>query len=178
MFFSCSGQIRPAGQTGASGPDDLFSTPDGWSKKLVFKIAIEQIGFSGQVHQAAGFLHISAQRLLAGHTDQLPFTFHNSLSYFFHDFSPGKIGRAYPDSINGWVSYHLGDRLISSGLTNFQFSGQLGGFGSFFLIKIKNSQDVGAAHPNPGSQVKTGYKTSTDKANAQIRFLTFHLRLL
>jgi len=119
MFFSCPGQIRPAGQAGSSGPDDFFSTPDGRSKKLVFKIAIEQIGFSGQVHQAASLFHISAQRLLAGHTDQLPFTFNNGLRYFFHDFGPGKIGGTYPDSINGRVSYHLGNRLISSGLTNF-----------------------------------------------------------
>jgi len=119
MFFSCPGQIRPAGQTGSSGPDDFFSTPDGRSKKLVFKIAIKQIGLFGQLDQAAGLLHISAQRFFAGYTNQLPFTFNNSLSYFFHDFGPGKIGGTYPDSINGRVSYHLGNRLISSGLPNF-----------------------------------------------------------
>ena len=102
-------EVRPAGQGGTAGPEELPASLDLGREALVLQVAMLETGSLHQLADPLGLGHVPRQGFLAGDAPQLSLAPEDSVGHLLHILDSRMVGAAEPDRVDGRIGHQVSD---------------------------------------------------------------------
>ena len=165
VLLGGAGEIRPAGQRGAAGPDDGASPFDLRGEHLVLQIAVLQARLLYQRDDALGLGDVAGQRLLARNAGQGPLPTRHRVGDFLDVLDAREVRAAEPQRLDRGVGHHGGDGVVRLRLADVELASERGGLLRVLGVRAPHAEHVGVADASKALQVKTGVEPAADEAD-------------
>src|SRR5690606_29103067 len=122
VLFCGAGEVRPAGNGSATGPDELAAGLYLRREQLVLEVAVIELHALHQLRDALRLGDVARERLLARDAAQCALPCAYRLDDLLDILDACAVRTAQPDRVNARVSDHLADRAVCACIADLELA--------------------------------------------------------